>query len=789
MPSYEDGMATSSFDIALRGLRGPAGTDRQRPDMADGSDPSAPDHDDGLSDRAFPLRATQGRSVLLRDARAAGREAARLGREIGLAAAALAPAVLSAALGAPLPGTAGLTVLGLAGLLAVVLRGRRIRSISATAAEASGPARLETFADRMWELQENEEHFLGLIDALGDVVIHRDREGRIVYANKVFADMIGQKQGELTGQRLSDLGVQIGLVPDAAFADGECLSSTDVAIHAPGGTRWFSWIELSVRDVAGGNASHRAIARDITARKRAEAALISARERAEYASLAKSRFLATVSHEIRTPMNGIMGMAKLLADTSLSAEQKTYVNAVSTSAGALLALIEDLLDFSRIEAGRFEPEPQAVSPRELVESVVELLSSRAFAKGIGLGCHVAPNVPLTITTDPGRVRQVLLNLVGNAIKFTDAGGVLVSVGVHARERGAMIRIAVADTGTGLRKEDLGRIFGEFEQADTGPTRSHGGAGLGLAISKRIVEALGGSIGVTSDFGLGSEFAFEIPALEAGPSNERRGPVLDSHRSVILSRNEVECDAIARTIRAYGGTADVAYCVDQAVELAKRCDALLIDAALESPDGRVLKQLRQAGFVGGQAITLIAPTDRGVLGDFRASGYASFLARPVRGETLLRMLLSGVALGQSQAAPGMGAAPRNAACVAGLSILLAEDNEINALLARTTLQKAGHRVETVSNGKAAVELAADARGNRYDIILMDLHMPVMDGLEAIALIRRHEEDNDLPAVPIVALSADSQERTRHEVLAHGASGFLTKPLDPATLIHTVEGYAA
>jgi CheY-like chemotaxis protein len=154
-----------------------------------------------------------------------------------------------------------------------------------------------------------------------------------------------------------------------------------------------------------------------------------------------------------------------------------------------------------------------------------------------------------------------------------------------------------------------------------------------------------------------------------------------------------------------------------------------------------------------------------------------------------MLLSGVALGQSQAAPGMGAAPRNAACVAGLSILLAEDNEINALLARTTLQKAGHRVETVSNGKAAVELAADARGNRYDIILMDLHMPVMDGLEAIALIRRHEEDNDLPAVPIVALSADSQERTRHEVLAHGASGFLTKPLDPATLIHTVEGYAA
>ena len=191
-------------------------------------------------------------------------------------------------------------------------------------------------------------------------------------------------------------------------------------VHTVGGTRWFSWIELSVRDLSTRTVSHRAIARDITARKRAESALIGARERAEYASVAKSRFLATVSHEIRTPMNGIMGMAKLLADTSLSAEQKTYVSAVSTSASELLALIEDLLDFSRIQAGRFVPEPQPMSPREVVESVVELLAFRAYGKGIGLGSYVAPEAPQTITADPGRVRQVCLNLVGNAIKFTDA---------------------------------------------------------------------------------------------------------------------------------------------------------------------------------------------------------------------------------------------------------------------------------------------------------------------------------------------------------------------------------
>ena len=406
--------------------------------------------------------------------------------------------------------------------------------------------------------------------------------------------MIGIEPRDLGGRTLAELGIDVGVVPDAAFAEGECLSSTDVAIRTPKGVRWFSWIELSVRDKASDAVSHRAIARDITARKRAETALINARERAEFASQAKSRFLATVSHEIRTPMNGIMGMAKLLADTKLSAEQHTYVGAISTSASALLALIEDLLDYSKIEAGRFELEPQPVSVREIADNIVELLAARAYAKGIGIGCHVAPDVPTIVSADPGRLRQLLLNLIGNAIKFTDSGGVLVDVAMSTPP-GAKpaIRFTVSDTGPGIPADDLDRIFEEFEQADGTSTRKHGGAGLGLAISKRIVTSMGGAIGVASELGVGSE----IPCRNPGNRRQARGCgffALAGRHVVIFSKNAVEAEAIARTVIANGGSADIVATVAQASVHAGGCDTLLVDAALEASEGRLLKRLRPSG---------------------------------------------------------------------------------------------------------------------------------------------------------------------------------------------------
>ncbi len=684
------------------------------------------------------------------------------------------------------------------GALSIVLAWRIARdgaSLASAIGETAERRReeMEHLADRMWELQESEERLRGLIDALGDLVVHRDRDGRIVYTNRIFAELFESEPRKLSGKSLEELGIDIDRLPDASLAQSEVLSSHEVPIETAKGTRWFSWVELSVRDEVTGLVSHRAIARDMTGRKRAETALIAQRERAEVANQAKSRFLATVSHEIRTPMNGIMGLAKLLADTELTPEQRTYVESVSTSANSLMALIEDLLDFSKIEAGRLDLEIQAVSPRELANNVVELLASRAHAKNIGLACYVAPDVPDVIDADPGRLRQVLINLAGNAIKFTEAGGVLVSVVAGGAEGYESIRFTIADTGPGLTKNDTGRIFGEFEQVDGTSTRKHGGAGLGLAISKRIVTAMGGEISVESTLGQGAEFTVEIPLKPGSRPQTRHFTKLERRRVLIVSANTIEAKAIAHTIVAEGGHAEIAKDDEAAIERLYASEApfnaILIDAALETANFDVLSSLLHAcrETEAPDAITLIAPTDRGRLPEFRAAGYGTFLARPVRGETLVRILAA--ARNRDDAAPQSEPANGRSATgtrrkFASLRVLLAEDNPVNALLARATLEKAGHCVEVVGDGQSAINTIFEA-SKRFDVVLMDLHMPVLDGMDAIAAIRAREEEKGLPPLQILVLSADSQESTRHAALSRGANGFVTKPLDPAVLVTTIE----
>jgi len=649
---------------------------------------------------------------------------------------------------------------------------------------------MEELADRMWEMRESEQRFYGLLEGLGDLVVHRDRDGRILYANKVLGDLLGIEIEKAIGKTLSQLGIEIPVVPEAAFADGDSISSTDVSVRTGRGLRWFAWTELSMRDGDSGEASHWAIARDITARKLAETALVNARERAEHASQAKSRFLATVSHEIRTPMNGIMGMATLLADTPLTQEQRTYVGAISTSSGALLALIEDLLDYSKIEAGKLELEAQKMDVRELVESIVELMATRAFAKDIGLGCHISPLVPEFVNADPGRLRQVLLNLLGNAIKFTETGGVLLTVIPSQKDGKPALSFRIEDTGPGFEQSALERIFKEFEQADSGSTRRHGGAGLGLAITRRLVEAMKGRIVAESAPGEGATFTVTLP-LDGEADEEAKSAArsLAGYHVGIFARHEMEAEALSRSVRAHGGRSSI---IDPtAISTARReegLDALIVDASLEREDGSCLRKLRERGWVARRNITLIAPAERGRLASFRANGYGAFLARPARTRTMLRMLLSETPNRPSEVpAPKEGRKTRRGVHT-GLHVLVAEDNEINALLARSALTRAGHRVEVVTNGRAALE-ALTKQSRPYDIVLMDLHMPVLDGLDAIAGVRRFEEETGMAPIPILVLSADSQEQTRQGVLAHGASGFVSKPLDPDKLLLTLETHMA
>ena len=629
---------------------------------------------------------------------------------------------------------------------------------------------LDEAADRNWEMREAQERTAHFFEAQDDVIVRRNDAGAITYVNDAFCALAGRAREELLGDDFTLPVVEQG--ETSTLADGARVH--DQKIAAADGARWIAWREVSVR--TDGGSEMQSVGRDVTDRVRAERALAVARDQAEAANRAKSRFLTMVSHEIRTPLNGILGMAELLGDTALTPEQTTYVKAMKTSGETLLSLIEEVLDFSKIEAGRLDLAARPFPLAAFVEEVVELLGPRAQARGLEICGYVDERLPARVVGDAARLRQVLFNLAGNAIKFTERGGV--SIVVEPGSKPDAVAMSVHDTGLGISLQDQARIFLEFEQADRSSTRKLGGTGLGLTISNKIVESMGGAITVDSAPGKGSTFRAVVPLPRADDGEEPPLAVPDLADSdiLIVATAATEAALLAQRLQRWGARTKIVPDAEVAAALLPEqiWSAMLVDHALGTPACTALMRLAAAI---PRRIVMVTPAMRHELAALKEAGFSGYLIKPVRATSLAARFSRDDAF-DSGAATETPEAPAVARPGRGLSVLVAEDNEINALLARALLIKLGHHPTIAATGDAAVEswLAARSAGTPYDCVLMDLHMPGIDGLEATRRIRLLEAETDTPGTPILALTANAFAEDREACLAAGMDGFLVKPLD-------------
>ena len=531
------------------------------------------------------------------------------------------------------------------------------------------------------------------------------------------------------------------------------------------------------------------VARDVTQHKRSEEALRLAREAAESASHAKSSFLARMSHEIRTPMNGVLGMTELLLETGLTSAQRKYAETVQRSGKNLLGIINDLLDFSKIEAGKLELESVDMDLRRSLEDVVDLLAERAHVKGLELACSIPANLATHVKGDPLRLGQVLTNLVGNAIKFTEQGSVVIRVaGLEETAQSVTLRFEVSDTGAGISAAAQSHIFEEFAQADGSTTRKHGGSGLGLAISRQLVEMMGGNIYVESVLGAGSTFWFTSRFEKQETQDSRAAPMgmLTGVRALIVESSAINGGILHSQMSNWGMTNRVAATPAQAIDLLSQAaarnapfDIAIIDLGLPGMDALELaRAIRARADIA--TLRLVMLTHRQAdMQNAREAGIDACLAKPVRQTVLYECLVNVMACQPQEAVAAREVSePVNAAPAGSRgNILLVEDNLINQQVALGILQIQGYSVTVVNNGREALDAYAQGA---FDLILMDCHMPEMDGFEATREIRGRERSSIGKRVPIIALTANAMAQDREECLSTGMDDHLSKPFSMQTM---------
>ncbi len=651
-----------------------------------------------------------------------------------------------------------------------------------------------------------------VLESSGDAFVSIDAAGAITVWNSRAEALFGWPACDVIGRELA------GIIIPSAQRQGHLQGMEHYTSGAPsvvvGQRRELTALHRNGSDVPielavwahedGGGFS--AFAHDITQRINSQAELETARDHAMTASRLKSEFLANMSHEIRTPMNGVIGMSSLLLQTDLSVMQRDCAETVSSSAEALLTVIDDILDFSKIEAGKLDVESVPFDLRAVVEESAVLLAARAHEQGLELTCRLDPALPAAVAGDPGRLRQVLLNLLGNAVKFTARGEVNVSArvaehadDVHREADAVLVELVVRDSGIGMTPATLEHLFDAFTQADTSTTRRYGGTGLGLAISRQLVELMGGTLHVTSEPGQGSTFTALVPLrLRSVPAVAPEVSDLAGKRALIVDDNATNRRVLAEMVTGWGCSARTTTQAQEALAALRAAadehetfDVVLLDLNMPDVDGFDLAHLVRADPRVGDVplVMLTSSAQRGEAQQAEQNGITAYLTKPVRSTQLHEALRTALGTRPEQVAGGTVAGsapllariPRQAAAAdpeeapAEALVLLVEDNAVNQKVLTAVLSRIGCAVHVAANGEQALEYL---NRENYDAVLMDCQMPVMDGYEATAELRRREGDG--PRTPVIALTASAMAEDRDRCLAAGMDDYLSKPVSMQNL---------